>query len=202
LLELLIALGIAAIIVAAQVTPFQETIESRDRAESAIEEASAVRVVLQRIAEELAGTVALAGDGRGFAVEDSVEGQTSSALRFATTGARRLRAGAQDPVEIVRYLLEPDEETRDSSVLVKQQLPSVAPEGLEPAEAVLLENVRTFRVRVLPQRGAEWASTWSGAATGTSSLPVAVELEVALEDGSEDPQVYRLITTLPMGLRS
>jgi general secretion pathway protein J len=201
LLELLVALAIAAILVLAQVAPFQRAIDSRDRAEAALERTSAARVTLQRLSEELAGAVPLAGTR--FTVADRTFDLPASELRFATTGARRLREGPQDPIERIAYRLDPPARGERGGRLVKEQIPSVAPAGTPPLEAVVLEDVAAFRVRVLPRSGQEWIETWQAAdGSASESLPQAVEIELALADGSADPIPFHVAVTLPMRRRS
>jgi type II secretion system protein J len=197
LLELLVALAIAAIIILAQVAPFQRAIASRDAAEEALEQTSAARVTLQRIAEELTGAVPLPGER--FTVADRTFDLPASELRFATTGARRLRSGPQDPVERIVYRLEPPQRGERTGRLVKQQLASVAAEGSPPAEAVVLGNVAAFRVRVLPVAGQPWAETWQGGTGGNrEDLPRAVEVELALAEGGAEPVPFHIAVTLPL----
>jgi hypothetical protein len=105
----------------------------------------------------------------------------------------------QDPIEVVEYRVESDPEAAGRAVLVKEQLPSVAAEGTPPASFVVLDDVAAFTVRVLPDRG-ELLSSWqAGTGSGSVQVPRAVELQLALEDGTDDPLVYRLLVDLPMG---
>jgi prepilin-type N-terminal cleavage/methylation domain-containing protein len=197
LLELLVALAIAGILVLAQVAPFQRAIAARDRAEATLERTTAARVTLQRIAEELTSAVAVPGDR--FAVADRTFDIPASDLRFATTSARRLRAGPQDPIEQILYRLEPPARGEIGGRLVKEQLPSVAAEGAAPAEAVVLEGVAAFRVRVLPGVGQPWTETWQGGDGGNrEDLPRAVEVELALVEGDEPPVPFHIAVTLPL----
>jgi len=201
LLELLVSLAIVAILALAQAAPFQRTIASREYAEAAMERANAARLTLQRLAEELTGAVPIARRLGAFEVVDQQIDRPASRLRFATTAARRVRTGPQDPIEIVEYRVESDPEAPGRAVLVKEQLPSVAAEGTPPASFVVLDGVAAFTVRVLPDRG-ELLPTWrAGGDPGSTAvqIPRAVELQLALDDGTSDPPVYRLLVDLPMG---
>ncbi|MEW6273157.1 MAG: type II secretion system protein GspJ [Thermodesulfobacteriota bacterium] len=200
LLELLVSLTIVAILALAQAAPFQRAISSRERAEVAMERTNAARLTLQRLAEELTGAVVLPGERGRFTVIDRTDERPASELSFATTQARRMRSGVHDPIEIVRYRLEPGLPGSAGGVLMKDQLPSVAAEGTPPATSPILEDVEAFTVRVLPDDG-ELLASWRGGDDGVQ-IPRAVELELALADGTEDPPVYRLLIDLPMGGRS
>ncbi len=194
LLELLVGISILAIIVVAQVAPFQQTIESRDRAEAAVQTSSAVRITLMRLSEELTGALAF-NDARGrFSLLDRTFDRPTSELRFATTGARRVQGGARDPIDIVRYYLERDPDRPGSMLLMKQQLPSVAAEGVEPVTMVVLEDVRSFQAEVLMNSG--WTHQWEP--TG-DDVPKAVRLNLSVEDGTSLPTNYRTTVTVPMG---
>jgi prepilin-type N-terminal cleavage/methylation domain-containing protein len=200
LLELLVSVAIIGIIFAAQVGPFQQTIASRDIAEQTIEATAAARTTLERLAEEITGAVA-PPDARGnFAVLDRSFDLPSSEFRFASTAARRLRGDLTDPVSYLRYRLEDDPWAPGRQVLVKEQLPSVAAEGVEPVSAIILEGVRGFRVEVLPGRSSEWTRTWSAEGT-RSPLPRAVRLTLTLDETNGSPEPYRLTVRLPMGPR-
>lgn len=215
LLELLVSVAIAAILVATQVAPFQRTISSRDIAERRMEQSGSARLVLQRLAEELSSSLSLTGEDRRFLLAAAQTDTPSSQLRFATTAAQRVQSGARDPVQIVQYFLENepfDVARRDDAAarrrggrpvwrLVKSQLPSVAAPGVEPLRLPVLDGVTDFRVRVVPPDADTWIDTWSAPEGGASDsgLPRAVELELAIDDGTAAPPVYRLAVELPMG---
>ncbi len=194
LLELLVGISILAIIVVTQVAPFQQTIETRDRAEAAVRSSSAARITLLRLSEELSGALAENEERLRFSLVDRTFDAPASELRFATTGARRVQAGARDPVEIVRYYLERDPDRPGSMLLMKQQLPSMAAPGVEPVTMVVLEDVRSFQAEVLPSGGA-----WAPQLDPTPRVPRAVRLTLAIDDGTSTPAQYRTTITLPMG---
>jgi type II secretion system protein J len=197
LLELLVSLAIVAILALAQAAPFQRTLTSRELAESAMERSNAARLTLQRLAEELTGAVSVDGARQKFSLVDRTFDRPASELTFLTTAARRVRGGPQDPIEVVRYRLEPGPPDAQGGLLFKDQLPSVAAEGTPFTENVILEDVVAFTVRVLPD-GGEWLPTWQ-AGENKVQIPRAVELLLALADGTPDPPVYRLLVDLPMG---
>lgn len=196
LLELLVSLTIVAILALAQAAPFQRTLSSREQAEEAMERSNAARLTLQRLAEELSGAVPLPGERERFSLIDRTFDRPASELSFTTTTARKVRAGPQDPFEIVRYRLEPGDPDAAGGLLLKEQLPSVATDGTPFTTNVVLEDVVAFTVRVLPDRG-EWLATWQ--AEENVKIPRAVELQLSLADGTPDPTTYRLLIDLPMG---
>lgn len=200
LLELLVSLTIVAILALAQAAPFQRTLSSRERAETAMQQSNAARLTLQRMAEELTGAVAMRTDRERFTLIDRTFDRPASELSFTTTAARRIDAGPQDPFEVVRYHLEPGAPDARGALLVKEQLPSVASDGTPFPANVVLEDVAAFTVRVLPNpaRG-EWLPAWTGGGEDQIDVPRAVELQLALADGTPDPPVYRLLIDVPMG---
>jgi prepilin-type N-terminal cleavage/methylation domain-containing protein len=209
LLELLVSLAIAAILVATQVAPFQQTIVSRDRAERLMEGTSAARLTLQRLAEELSGALPLPGEERAFRLVDRSLDEPSSELSFATSNAQRVHGGARDPIQMVRYYLEPMP-FADAAAggpralrLVKEQWPSVAATEVEPTRIPLLDDVLRFRVRVMQPGTSQWVESFTGSGEGSSrDLPRAVEFELAVHDGTRAPPVYRLAIELPLGASS
>lgn len=199
MLELLIAVAILSILVVVQVAPFQQTIESRDHAEAAVQASSAARITLLRLSEELSGALGLANARGRFALTAENLDRPSSTLRFATTGARRVHGGARDPIDLVRYFLERDPNGTDSFRLMKQQLPSIAAEGVEPIEMVVLDNVAAFQAEVLTRRGGQWVTEWQ---PEDDAIPRAVRLVLATNDGIGPPTSYRTTVTVPMGDQS
>ena len=197
LLELVVGMAIIAIIMVAQVAPFQQTIESRDHAAETARTVSAARLTLLRLSEELSGTTATDDPRSAFLLSEQSLGRSSSELRFATTGAQRVQAGPRDPVEVVRYYLERTPNQTGSFRLIKEQLPSMAAQGVEPTSMVVLEDVSSFGVEVL--RNGRWSTQWE---SGPGQVPRAVRLQLEIENGSGSPIAYRTTVTLPMGDRS
>ena len=200
LLELLVSTTIIGILFAAQAAPFQQTLQSRDRANLAIEATAAARTTLERMAEEITGTIH-APDPRGtFAVIDRSFETPSSELRFATTAARRLRGDLVDPISYVRYRVGDDPYQSGRRVLIKEQLASVAAEGVRPVSAVIMDGVAGFSAEILPGRGNQWQTGWT-AAGSHNDLPRAVRLTLHLDETHGSPEPYQITVTLPMGAR-
>ena len=105
-----------------------------------------------------------------------------------------MQAGPRDPVDVVRYYVQRDPRRADSFRLVKEQLPSMAAEGVEPVSMVVLEDVSRFAIEVL--RGGRWSSQWE---SGPGQIPRAVRLQLEIDDGSGPPIAYRTTVTVPMG---
>jgi len=199
LLELLVALAIVALIAASIAAPFARTIDTRDRTELAIERTNAARLMLTRIAEELEGAILLTGPRYRFVTADQALDRPASELAFATTAARRITQGPQDPVELVHYHVEPAPGASRHARLVKDQEPSLQVDDFPPASFVVLENVTQFRVCVVAAVGVDCAFNWtSGNGTAAGQLPRAVAVELGVEDGTPDPPTYRVVVTLPL----
>lgn len=196
LLELLVGISILAIVVVAQVAPFQQTIESRDRAEAAVRGTAASRLALLRLTEELESALVPGGDETAFALLENTLDQRSSEVLFATTGARRVQVGPRDPVERVRYALERDPGDADRLHLIKQQLPSIAAEGVEPVRMVVLEDVTAFEVEALTADG------WTTSVELASDLPRALRLRLSTQGPDGFIVQHRTTVTLPLGEKS
>jgi len=202
LLELLVSLAIIALVAAAIAAPFSRTIDSRDHTELVMEQTSAARLALARIAEELQGSISLKGARYQFATVDQTLDLPSSQLSFATTAARRISEGPQDPVELVRYRLEPGAPGQRGGRLIKDQQPSLQVATVPPLSVVVLENVTAFRVGVVPPGAQDFAGNYvSGDNSSPARLPLAVALDLAIDDGSSDPPTYRTVVTLPLAER-
>ena len=207
LLELLVSLAIAAILIAAEVAPFQRTLVSRDRAERVMDQTSGARLTLQRLAEEMSGALPLTReDPRPTPRPDPRP--AFERVTFATSNAQRVQGGARDPVQMVRYFVEPVPFAEAAAAgsrtlrLVKEQWPSVAAPGVEPLRIPVLDGVVRFRVRVRPPGTDEWLETWTATGDAANRIPRAVELEIAIDDGSRAPTIYRLAIPLPRGASS
>lgn len=196
LLEILVGISILAIVVVVQVAPFQQTIESRDRAEAAVRGTAASRLALLRLTEELEAALVPGGDDPAFALRENILDQRSSELLFATTGARRVQTGPRDPVERVRYALERDPDDSRRLHLIKQQLPSIAAEGVEPVRIVVLEDVTAFEVEALSVDG------WTTSLELASGLPRALRLRLSIEGTDGVAVQHRTTVTLPLGEKS
>lgn len=67
----------------------------------------------------------------------------------------------------------------------------VVPDWAAAEPEVVINRVRTFRLRYLPAEGGEWLEAWDNPA----SLPGWVSLEVATASGPWPMMVFRLLTT-------
>jgi prepilin-type N-terminal cleavage/methylation domain-containing protein len=161
LLEMLVALGAAALLLAALAGAVARAAQVRARATATAERIAVARTVLLRLADEL--VAALPADGPAaperFVVRVPDAGAPFATLRFAT--------GAGDP-RLVAYAVE-------RSQLVRRAASRFAPPEAAPVPVTLVEGVRAFRLRCFD--GHAWSATWAG------GLPRAVELSLVLEDG-------------------
>jgi type II secretion system protein J len=213
LLEMLIVIGITALLVTAAVQAHLGIRRAQTRAAQGLHRERAAEVLLDRLERELVGTVLVVRPtevdrlshpyvfyGEDYFVSDA----DADAVRFVTRNPLRAAPGhTGSGVRLVTY------NTRTSDVagitLVREEKP--LPENLQKEPVIeegqeVLDEVALFRLRYLDDEGEDWREDWDSTDVALlDRLPTAVEITVALleEDelgerspGPEHPRVVPL----------
>ena len=210
LLEVLISIGLFAIVISSVYGAYQATFTTVQATESQVIQAAAARVILERISEDLA---AISTDESGFLqgrqgmVGDS-RADSLSCMSFAHLAFNR--ADRQLGRTILKYSVEETDSNRID--LYRSDLP-VTPgtEGETETDTELGELLGTglqeFRLTYVTADGTEheeWDSSQDGTGaggqeTGPLSLPVLIRIEIRLADSpdSEDGTTFRTAVALP-----
>jgi len=161
LLETLVALAITALIVSALASAVLRTAQAREHATRTADRLASERSALLGITTVL--EAARRSDQPTFAVDAPADAASPwSALRL-------LASGPSDDVRRLGYRVA-------SGVLVRRELPRLAPADATPADVPLLDGVTLFRVRCFD--GTTWTPTWA-----SPDLPQAVEVTIAVDGG-------------------
>jgi type II secretory pathway component PulJ len=218
LLEMLVVIGVTALLVATAVQAHLGIRRAQERAALGMERSRAAEVFLDRIERELSGTLLVV---RGpsvrrrahpylFVGADRLEaGADADALRFVTrTPARATPLADAVGVRMITYQPRASEESGLELLREEKSLPDfmdkypVVEEG-----GVALDRIANFDITYLDGRSAEWLEEWDSTHIARlDRLPVAVEVAVVLEEeGGEqgEPPVTgpEHLRTIPLPVR-
>jgi len=180
-MEMLLALAVSAIVVAAIGGVFYSALRLRERTAAAVDQAAPLRQALAVIRRDLQGVLPpsglLAGD---FKTGASSGGAAQGAgLQFYTsTGAMKDDAPWGDIQQVI-YELRPSSQParaagNDLIRSVTRNLLGTAP---EPAEQWLMGNVQSLEFSCYD--GASWLPSWD-TTLGNTNLPAAVRIRIQL----------------------
>ena len=200
LLELLIAIGVTAMLVTAAVQAYVSISRAQERALGGQARDHTARVLLDRIERELEGSLLVVrseeedrlghpylfiGDDRVFGTGDS------DALRFITlTPARAPGAEINGGIRMVSYGLQPGEGEGLDLLRVEEPLPRGLEKRISLEDGqVVVEQVASFRLRYQNEDTGEWVERWDSTDIALlDQLPEAVEISVQLYEPKEDEQ--------------
>lgn len=209
LLEVLISIGIFAIVVSSVYGAYQATFRTVQATESQVKQAAAARVILERISEDLAAISTTEGgflQGRqgdaGGRRADSLSCMSFAHLAFNRTDRQAGRA-------ILKYTVE--ETDTDRIDLYRSDLPfTPGAEGADDTEKgeLLGTGLQEFRITYVTADGIEheeWDSGQDETGIGSDQeaaefkLPVLVRIEIRLAESleSEAGTVFRTAVALP-----
>lgn len=187
LLELLLALAITTLVLAAAYTTLFSLSRAQEQAAHGMEQRRALRNSLDLLRRELSSVLLKAGDQRfRFMVQDrDFYGKPASTIQYATLAPPS--EGISSDLVRVRY-----QTTEDGSSLLLQRASQglfVTTEG--NSGYPLLSNLEGFLVECYD--GSKWVKTWD--TTLTSSLPKMIRVTVTLLEG--DRSVAYQVTATP-----
>lgn len=214
LLEMLLTIGVTALLVLAAVQAFRNIARLQSRLTIGTEREATAQILLDRIEGELVGTMLVEigeQDDRLdhpwlFVSEDRVFGTNDSdAIRFITQAPARATPGVGLlGLRMVSYSVLADE---DQLNLYRQEEP--LPDGMEKVISLengelVTEEIAAFRLRFLDDRDEGWQEGWDSTEIAQlDRLPEAVELTVQLweVDSAGEPTlgpIYQRVATLPI----
>lgn len=189
LLELMVALGISALLLALLYRTFTSTIQSTEHVDADTEMYRMAQIGLSIIGEELQSVYWSPDRANTFfsGTEDS--------LRFTSLSRQRYGEGIRGPeLAALHYYLEtpPPEPDEDPQIMLMHEeepnLLSLSSESTEKSE--LAENVKSFKLRYRTSR--DWVDSWD--TSETKKLPKGVEVQLTLK-GKQDRE-YEFFTRI------
>lgn len=184
LLELLVALAVAAIVLLAATTSLFNLHNAREQADQLMEQQRALRSSLDLVRREL--NSALFGTGneklRFQILDRDFYGKPASILSF-TTLAPPLEAAVSDQIQVVWQVEELGEQLR----LVRSSREFFRNDDLEPVDYPLIEQVEGFLVECYD--GNNWIRTWDTELTRGLPRLIRVTISVPQQDGIASFQV-------------
>ena len=205
LIEVMLALGISAIVLAAIGGVFYSAMRLRDRTSAALDESAPLHQAFAILRRDFAGaippgsTVPLAGDFKSEALAGG-NGQAGRIQLFTTTGSINDQVPWGDIQEVFYELRESTTGSRNSGGrdlirTVIRNLLSTATQ--ESDEQWLLGHVQSLQFSCYD--GANWRDTWD-TSLGDTNLPLAVKIRIQVNaDDSVDlskVQPYELVVPI------
>lgn len=199
LLEVILAIGIMAILLAALNGVFFGALRLRDRSAQAVYDSLPTDQALATIRRDLQCAVppggVLAG---GFVVGDFTESNTSARVSmelYTTTGALRDTEPWADIQRVTYALRDTEPPARDGSrelvrSVTRNLLNTVTPES---EDQPLLSGVKEILFDCFD--GTQWQPTWDSAG-GSTNLPAAVRVSIQLADGEGEPTVITTVVLI------
>lgn len=188
LIEVLVAMGVFAVLSIMAMTGYNELSRQSERVEQSMQRVRAVQLAILRITQDFA-------ELEPRPVRDPLGAATEAALmadaRIADL-ARLTRAGWSNPAGVARstlqrvaYRLEDDKLIREHWTVLDRTMSN------EPVSVQLLDGVTRARLRFL-DRNRVWSDQWPPTAAQSGNLqanpndrPIAVEITLELEDFGE-----------------
>jgi len=192
LLEMLVALGLMALIATALYAALRTGFRARRSAEAAIEPVRKAGLALEIVRRDLEAAMAptgiLAGAFLGEDAEDA--GKDADALAWFTASGKPIE-GTSDIVRAELALATQTGETE--RVLVRRTIRNLlSPTEVELSEQVLCRGISSLNIRYFD--GSAWLDEWDSTTQG-DVLPFAVETTVEFKKNAlvpDDAEPYRL----------
>jgi general secretion pathway protein J len=195
LVEVMIAVGIVAIIGALLMGAFQRTYAAKELTEAQEERFSSARVALTRMAREVSQAFLSDHYDRKrhrepLTVFEGKDGGERDTLLFASMSHMRLRRDAKESDQaMLEYSVEPDPERRGEYALFRREKPRIDDDPEHGgSKAIVCEHVSAFDVQYWDWKRQEWAREWVASSPDRQwTLPTRVKLRlgVKLPDGRE-----------------
>jgi type II secretion system protein J len=202
LIEILLALAVSAIVLAAIGGVFYSAVRLRERTTAMLDEAAPVHHALALLRRDLQGATppggAIAGDFKVGTVDTGMA-QGLGLQFFTSTGVINDAAPWSDLQEVTYELRNPTERTgsagKDLFRSVTRNL--LATTGLEPEDQWLMGNVQTLEFACYD--GTDWRDSWD-TSLGNTNLPSAIRVRILLASGNtvnlRDQQPLELVVPL------
>jgi type II secretion system protein J len=206
LLELLVALGIAAVVITLLYETFNAVLRSTQLVDEESEIDQMVRISMERMTNELRSAYwrspseTVGSSMFMFVGQDSIATDyPTDTLRFSTLSHARVSSKNADPtVSIVEYALVPVPETDTAVLMHREETTPLSPSASGLEEYELAESVVGLSFRYFD--GKDWSEQWNDA--DKKRLPKAVEIQLIIKDRSGQERRFTTQTDIPIGQAS
>ncbi len=190
LLELLVALAIFAALSVMAYGGLKAVLDTRSQTDQQAGRLAELQIAIHVMEQDLVYAVA-----RGIRDELGTPQPAMMGGSTAGLGLELTRAGWVNPLREQRSTLQRVGYRVEDQALYRVSWPALdRPQGLQPNEARILDEVSGLAVRFLDAQG-EWHEQWplpSDASQDSPALPVAVELSVTLSDWGAITRLFRI----------
>ncbi len=200
LLEMLLAMGLMAMLAGALYASLSAGFRGRRAAEEALDPARRADAAMAMLGADLLSatppTGLLAGE---FTAQDArgEDGEPADELRFHALAPDQRGARPASPVRRVKFGIAADEETGETVLVRRTTVNLLAPQEPEPSVEVLARRVRSLDLAFYD--GTAWLDSWDSTAVG-DVLPVAVRVSIAVRvEGQEEGYALGRVFALPCG---
>ncbi len=206
LLEVVVALGILALIASLTFSTIASALNTRDMLEADDAVNQSARIAMARIRRDLSLAYLTKNTSAVNTYRTLFVGQNSDPDRvwFASLAHQRLYRGARESDQTeVTYWTEDDPDTRGAKVLLRREAPRIDQEPeRDGAIAPLAYDVVSFDLRYLDSQTAEWKDEWDTTGVDTPNrLPRAVQVALVLlapDPEDEEKTIERTYLTTVM----
>jgi general secretion pathway protein J len=194
LVEVLIAVGITAVIGAMALGAFQRSAAARQVVEEQDERVAGARAALGRMSREVsAAFLSDHFDRQRYRDRPTVfkgrDGGDRDSILFATMAhVRAVRDARESDQSVVEYTVDSDPEVPGGQALYRREKLRIDDEpDRGGSKALLLHNVRAFDVSYWDWQKQEWVRDWSTAPGDRTLLPARVRMKLTLRmpDGTD-----------------
>lgn len=187
LLELLIAIGIFAVMAAVAYEGLRTVLESKQLLDARLQSLSQLQTAFSLLRRDIEQAVLRAVRDEAEALLPAFGGSHDSGELLTLT-----RAGWSNPREVKRSTLQRVTYRWQDGTLLRSAWDALdRPANADGMELAVLQDVQAMRLRFLDQRG-QWHTAWPPEATTDPRLPRAVELALTLEGWEELTRLFCL----------
>jgi prepilin-type N-terminal cleavage/methylation domain-containing protein len=183
LLEIVVAMSVAAILLATLYTAMFVATRAKTVAVNAVEPARSASIAAEMMTQDLQGVLPPNGNFRGAFIGHRLPSGAGNAdtMEFFCIGHDQAQPGVETPlsegIRKVDLVLRTDVQP---PVLVRQVTRNLlAPTAPVPDEEIICRNVRSFSVQYFD--GFSWLNDWDSTQTG-DVLPTAISIRLEMED--------------------
>ncbi len=200
LLELVVAMGMVAVLAFSLYASMRIAFRARDSAESSLEPVRTAELAFEFLRQDLNNAIppggVLAGSFIG-ADSQSDEGRSGDALQFFTTAAAPEHPSANGEIKNEQLALATPDGYSDRCLVRRVVRNLLSQFQVSPDEEVICRGVSALNLRYY--NGTTWADSWDSSQQ-SDALPNAIEITLELDRpaGSAQPRTYRFVRVFPI----